>query len=81
MGLGPIPNNLIKYLINLYVKFLGNLKARAQTNSELNIRPRRRQVEERADHAPVLLLVPWFSFLVSVQSRSRTKQKLLIKSI
>jgi hypothetical protein len=48
------------------------LKMSAQTYRELDVRPRRRQVEEWPDHAPVLLLVHTFTFLVRIKSCSRT---------
>ena len=44
----------------------------AQTLTELYVWPRRRQVEEGSDHAPILLLVHGFTILVRVQSRSGT---------
>jgi hypothetical protein len=47
------------------------MKTSAQTHNELYVWPRRHQVEEGADHAPVLPLVHWFSILVRIQS-SRT---------
>ena len=34
-----------------------SLVLRTKADAELNVRPRRRQVQERADHAPVLRLV------------------------
>ena len=45
-----------------------------QTHDELYVRPHHCQVEEGADHAPVLLLVHGFSTLISIHHRSRTHQ-------
>jgi hypothetical protein len=41
----------------------GSLKTSAQTHPELYVRPRCCQVEEGADHAPILLLVNWFMLI------------------
>ena len=46
------------------------LKTSAQTHCKVYVRPRRRQVQEGADHAPVLLLVHRISVLVRIQRRS-----------
>jgi hypothetical protein len=43
-----------------------HLKMSAQTYRELDVRPHRRQVEEWHDHAPILLLVHVFTFLVRI---------------
>jgi hypothetical protein len=48
------------------------LKMSARTYRELEVRPRRHQVEELHDHAPVLLLVHVFTFLIHIKSCSRT---------
>src|SRR5438105_15207503 len=45
------------------------LKTSAQTHCKVYVRPRCRQVQEGADHAPVLLLVHRFSVLVRIQRR------------
>jgi hypothetical protein len=44
----------------------------AQTHRKLDVRPRRRQVQEGADHAPVLLLVHGLSVLIHVERCSHT---------
>jgi hypothetical protein len=49
-----------------------HLKTSAQTYRELDVWPRRRQVEEWPDHAPVLLLVHVFTFLIRIKSYSHT---------
>jgi hypothetical protein len=51
------------------------LKMSAQTYQELDVRPRRRQVEEWPDHAPVLLLVHMSTFLICIKSYSRTHRR------
>jgi hypothetical protein len=48
------------------------LKTSAQTHRKLDVRPRRRQVQEGVDHAPVLLLVHGISVVVHVQCYSHT---------
>jgi hypothetical protein len=48
------------------------LKMSAQTYRELDVWPHRRQVEEWPDHAPVLLLVHMFAFLICMKSCSCT---------
>jgi hypothetical protein len=48
------------------------LKTSTQTYPELDVWPRRSQVEEWPDHAPVLLLVHVFTFLIRIKSCSRT---------
>jgi hypothetical protein len=48
------------------------LKTSTQTHRKLDVRPRRRQVQEGADHAPVLLLVHGLFVLVCVERCSRT---------
>jgi hypothetical protein len=48
------------------------LKTSAQTYRQLDVRPRHHQVEEWPDHAPVLLLVHVFTFLICIKSCSRT---------
>jgi hypothetical protein len=47
----------------------GSLETSAQTYCEVYVRPRRSQVQERANHAPVLLLVHGFAILISVKCR------------
>jgi hypothetical protein len=51
------------------------LKMSTQTYRELDVRPRRRQVEEWPDHASVLLLVQVSTFLVGIRSCSRTHRR------
>jgi hypothetical protein len=51
------------------------LKTSAQTYWELDVRHRRRQVEKWPDHAPVLLLVHVFTFLLRIKSCSRTHRR------
>jgi hypothetical protein len=51
------------------------LKTSAQAYRELDVRSRRRQVEEWPDHAPVLLLVYVFTFLIRIKSCSRTHRR------
>jgi hypothetical protein len=51
------------------------LKTSAQTYRELDVWSHRRQVEEWPDHAPVLLLVNVFTFLIHIKSYSRTHRR------
>jgi hypothetical protein len=51
------------------------LKTSAQTYRELDVWPRRRQVDEWPDHASVLLLVHVFTFLIRIKSCSRTHRR------
>jgi hypothetical protein len=48
------------------------LKTSAQTHRKLDVQPRRRQVQEGANHALVLLLVHELSILVRIERCSRT---------
>jgi hypothetical protein len=50
------------------------LKTSAQTHRKLDVRPRRCEVQEGADHATVLLLVHRLSVLIHVQHCSHTHQ-------
>ena len=46
-----------------------SLIPRTEADTELNVRPGRRQVQERADHAPVLLLVHRLAVQVLIKRR------------
>ena len=46
-----------------------SLIPRAEADAELDVRSRRRQVQERADHAPVLLLVHRLTVQVLIKRR------------
>ena len=45
------------------------LKARAQTDQELDVQPRHHQVQQGPYHALVFLLVHGFSLLILIQGR------------
>ena len=55
MGAFQIPKDMFHHLIVGGAR--RSLIPRAEADAELDIRSRRRQVQERADHAPVLLLI------------------------
>jgi hypothetical protein len=69
-GVTQVPENSLHHFLIRSPR--RRLKTSAQTYQELDVRPRRRQVEEWPDHAPVLLLVHVFTFLVHIKSCSRT---------
>jgi hypothetical protein len=45
----------------------GSLETRLQTHYEVYVWPRRSQVQERANHAHVLLLVQWLAVLIGIK--------------
>jgi hypothetical protein len=56
------------------MKNVGDLKARTQPHDELNIRSCRCEVQEGADHAPVVSLVNNLAILIWTQRRSGAHQ-------
>src|SRR6185312_2656969 len=52
-----------------------SLVARTKADAELDVRSRRHQVQERADHAPVLLLVHRLAVQVLIKRRSRLRRQ------
>ena len=58
-----------------------SLIPRTEADTELNVRPRRRQVQERADHAPVLRLVHRLAVQVLIKRRRSADRSRLRRQV
>jgi hypothetical protein len=67
-----IPENLLNY--HPIQRAWGSLKARVQPHDKLNVRPCRCEVQEGADHAPVLSLIHSLTIFIWTKRGSRAHQ-------